>query len=1226
MVGGNTQTTESLAAITDPGVFERLFIAVLREENPEEYGALFHTGITPKGKTQKAPLDGIYFSNNTMIAVQCTITASKSLDNKLFSKSKKAPGDIIKTSEIYNQEKKKNPKLQCRLILAFNTEPSNDTASKICEFAQNYNIQIDAWGLSSIAHFLDYDTTGQYIRYKFLGIPQELLSPELLNELSSASLRELHIPSSPAFWITRSIDVRLRDSNHIGLLILSAKSGYGKSVVCHKFLNEHINKGGYGIVLTDSILSQSDSLFAAIALTLKNLHPHLHESSVSDALSLAKPRNPFVIIVEDVNKSTNPQRLLEKLLSWHQASCNDGEFSQPILIICPIQPRNILGLDSQLRELADRLTHSFDVFSRLEGREAVKAKYRQAVSPVTDYTADEIAKKLGYDPLLIALHDINDNKDIDANQAIGQLITQKLELLSNNSSRFVSADYMDALSAMMIMMYENRQLAISWRDVGNHNFDRPETIDALRVIGNQREIFNMEDCAGNTSIVFRHDRVRDWLAANAISQSMQTGDISDDCLAEPFFAEAMGHAICDSSITESVIGKIKLLNPLALFFALKEFGEAKTKEQIFIVDCIKEWLTSVSALSPSNKNLIYECSFCLAQTDSSHVRDILSIFPGNDWFLSFASFRNGDITGGIDVCAHMDIGRCYANFNSDFNKAIEKYNGQFASELQIQLKNATSEQRSGMLRLAGYLQNPILQESVRCAWAQETDETKTALLNDYFFAGLYCSGDNPEKLLGYILTSELISKVWNKENEDNTRNYCDIQILKNILTKVPPTAKIVKFLISLAINSGNKFFENTTAYLLHGVDCWIAFEYVLDFCSKHDMIFALRFTQHWEQNKTNNGIVLSLNSQNWLYRVWANPQTEIWARGKALQLWATTGNDDNIEMMTRHSNGEDKLYNQLIVQRIKKGDTTALGLYHEIINNNLESSYYWQFARDINPKIFIDLIDAYLEIRKNKVSKVWGKSFLEVDFCMPQIIIKLPHYEAEALFVKHWEHLKCNGDYILGALYVATDKLCSLVENVVSQHATPTEVFESFGSAWGLKTVNHPGITRFHQLMALSPYIKYLSEHDLGNIYEVCNKYGWFKYREDHIDRLLLDKGKLLYGIAICKSRRFQHYNNCLQNIKAKEKHPISIYYGYIEVLVRLGVSDRNILESLFEWLWTLPEIDFDVAKMMLAIIDQIGERKDYQQFVDLCPQKIIDNNNDFFSNTFYSLKRKQLQ
>lgn len=133
-------TRRAITAITDEGLFERLATAVLREANPV-YSPIVHTGVNVKGKTVKSPLDGICFVKGAepphMIAVHHTTAARNSLEKKWLhdpskvrppkgSRTKAPAGDLIKTGNLVDKERKRAPNLRATLVLTTNKEPSED--------------------------------------------------------------------------------------------------------------------------------------------------------------------------------------------------------------------------------------------------------------------------------------------------------------------------------------------------------------------------------------------------------------------------------------------------------------------------------------------------------------------------------------------------------------------------------------------------------------------------------------------------------------------------------------------------------------------------------------------------------------------------------------------------------------------------------------------------------------------------------------------------------------------------------------------------------------------------------------------------------------------------------------------------------------------------------------------------------------------------------------------
>lgn len=196
-----TRTIVKLAEITDEGLFERIATAVLRLD--PEYEGIAHTGINADGKTRKSPVDGLRFigeNGDRLIVAHHTITAADALERKWLldpatvarrpgSKSPPSPaGDALKSFEIVRQERAGAPTLSATLILATNQEPDEALIRKVVPAGRAENVTVDVWTRSRIASRLDTDPRGQIIRRKLLMIGEELLSRELLLELSRRSV------------------------------------------------------------------------------------------------------------------------------------------------------------------------------------------------------------------------------------------------------------------------------------------------------------------------------------------------------------------------------------------------------------------------------------------------------------------------------------------------------------------------------------------------------------------------------------------------------------------------------------------------------------------------------------------------------------------------------------------------------------------------------------------------------------------------------------------------------------------------------------------------------------------------------------------------------------------------------------------------------------------------------------------------------------------------------
>ena len=422
------RTIQALASITDEGLFERVATTILREANPL-YESLVQTGVNVDGKTVKAPLDGICFVPGArpphLIAVHHTTAARNALKRKWLhdpdaatpsDKSKKSStpsGDFIKTAKIVAEKRKEIPGLRSTLVLTTNQEPSEEVISEVEIAGHAHDIEIDLWSRSRLAHFLDNYPVGHWIRRQFLQIEQELLSPELLHELSLESLKINHPPDDAKAWIPRALDETLASSFHRDVTFVVAGTGQGKSVACYRRLASHVQAGGFGLVLSHDDIASATTLDQAIANALRQLHPAL-ASGEETALSICSPEHPLLLIIEDINRADRTQFLAEKIANWSRAQVeaeDKSNWKTKWHLLCPLWPEMLTLLRDQVRKRIESLLVFAGGFSEDEGRDAVIARAQLAGNELSSLNALSISQSLGHDPLLIALYDFDNTPD-----------------------------------------------------------------------------------------------------------------------------------------------------------------------------------------------------------------------------------------------------------------------------------------------------------------------------------------------------------------------------------------------------------------------------------------------------------------------------------------------------------------------------------------------------------------------------------------------------------------------------------------------------------------------------------------------------------------------------------------------------------------------------------------------------------------------------------------------
>jgi hypothetical protein len=115
----------------------------------------------------------------------------------------------------------------------------------------------------------------------------------------------------------------------------------------------------------------------------------------------------------------------------------------------------------------------------------------------------------------------------------------------------------------------------------------------------------------------------------------------------------------------------------------------------------------------------------------------------------------------------------------------------------------------------------------------------------------------------------------------------------------------------------------------------------------------------------------------------------------------------------------------------------------------------------------------------------------------------MPRADAERLLLSHWEHLRYSPEFIQAALYVATPTLLDRVRVAVDECPDPFGLFEYLSQTFGVRVTGHPGLRDQEQLRALTPYLEFLSETDIGELWEGCNEKKWFSIREELLDSRL---------------------------------------------------------------------------------------------------------------------------
>jgi hypothetical protein len=1231
-------TIRKLSEMTDEAAFERLATAILRDARLE-YASLLHPGVNTEDKTVKSPVDGIGFvpgaKPSHMIAAHHTTCTRDGLRKKwLHNPANVTPrksgrptrpaGDLIKTAQIVNAERTRDARLRLTLILTTNQEPPDDLVRDTQAEGQARGLDIDIWSVSRLAHELDNTPSGQWLRYQYLGIEQERLSQELLAKLSRDSL-DIHRPNdNPNAWVSTSLDRAIaEDVQEQDVLFIIAESGLGKSVACYKRLEQHVAGGGFALILPHQVVNSALTIEQAVEAALLQLHFKLVAGAGLDALSFCSADHPLLMVVEDINRSGQGPFLAEKLVKWSSVgkasgSSDNASGGRPDRgrwrLLCPIWPEIVASLSDTTQKQIQSLAVVGAALTMQEGREAVQRRARLKGLLVSDLDADGVSEALGHDPLLIALHEPGDQPQPE--RVIEQFIDASAARLATNRGEYTASDYRHALRSMAGAMLSHRELGSSWPALLGWVAGSSDTSAMLRHLVHHGEVIRLPGPAAKDNIAFRHDRVRDALFSEAIALMIRSATLSDDLLAEPYFAEVIGAALLYDEIPLAVVDRVLAANPLALFHALRLFREPGTAIHHAVISAIEVWLADAKTHAPQSSHLRREALAALSRTESSKVIGLVRKFNDTIWTTWQALFINGDVTGGLQLCLEVEpgVGAIWRD------RQIEHAKMRFGSKLRtaigqlLRKPDLDNGARVGALRLAGYLADPELAESIEASWNHEVE--KGNHLKDYLWASAQCCGNDPDRFLGPVCDAWAALPSERNDNLPSPRDDLAAHEIRWAFHKDIPVSAINYFIR----RAKGEDLHWPITYMLHGFDHPDAVEFVIRELAETDRRlegtqsfspFSISATDDWQHRQEDQGRPMSRESRDRLLSLWQNRENDKYIRKQAFRFWATTETDGDLAIL-RSVGVSDPLAESVLWQRLKRKDHTAIPAFLlKLRGDTNQRSYWWQLAHAVWCDELKGALEEELSARRASASRAWGTT-TDTDHQISQLIMALRPAQAEALLLEHWDHLQFSNVFLQAALYVATPPLLGHVEQAIKSCPNPGTMFKHIHFQYGIRTKGRTGITQRRQFEALGPYLDYMEDSTIYRFWEQCNEHGWFDLRRKFFDHRLSNE----YGRAYVDEN--QIISSLDRLVLEKNIHWIDYW---IEEYLKSGFSPADVITIIGKWL--AAQKTFAALQLAAMAVIQIGRRQGLQ--ILTVPIEPKDAADVLRADTAFAVKRRSL-
>ncbi len=1186
-----TDSRRLVADIKDEGLFERLAASVLRISEPL-YRGVCDTGTNDQGRTIADPADGIVFSRSPSgerfaIIAHHTITKRNRLREKWLDPTL---GDLTKALDLFDGFKDQIGSCKRRLVVTCSTTPNSSLVTDLEAAAVHHGIEIDLWAGSRIADVLDIDPDGQWLRARTFGTIPQRLSLGLTRDIGRKMVEDACPQADPTEFIKRdrrkTIDDHLTSRN---MLFLTGASGLGKSVLCYNLVMDVARSGGVCLVLTDRIIEEVSTLEEAFSRSLKAYAPALSEFNMESALLSCHPRG-VLVWVEDINRVAAPMDLLRKLIRWAgvsepaSESCTDTEDSQRrIRFLCPIWPETLESLSKKERDVIDLDTVLLDEYSPDESSEAVGRRAERVGVEMTRLEAQEIAEQLNHDPLLIGL--LSDWREPKPAQIISQYIDDEVTRVAVNKS-YQKSEVFGVLNLLASSMLENREMSPSWSHVllwmrGGS----PEAI--LRLLVQKSSLVNVNDA---DRLEFRHDRIRNFLLSSFIGEEMNSDCLDSPLFDDPYFAKIVGEAALSTPETATVLERVDKIGPLAQIYA---FAAAVRQDHPVcneLHNICKSFLLS-EGFQQGPRAQKFAVHAVLAQLDGENILELLRLSPEKCFAKQEGMARNGDIKSAAAFCYTHDPHLNSPRRDRVLMHAVRKLGSAWVDDVGSFLKETNLDEKllEGALFLAGELGHAKLIDPLERRW-RSSQETGEKLTSGMLYAAIMCSAGRDNSFADEVVMAwdELPTKDPEKEQR-NPRSDVAEYILRGGLRR-HVNDRVIGYLIDLPGRIVG--LKNTIPWLLRAIDHPDAVRNVVEAvveidrkieCTDGYNFWATIFTDNWRQDRYPNSRRMGSASREALRVSWINTNNDPWLRKRAFDLWSSWMTSHDISKLA--DSPPDGLEDRALAARLRHGDQSAKpDLARKI--KAVDNDFYWlQFAQYVGTEGLEDTIALLFE-RRREFFLSNPEVYYNPDNFLPEILGDRDDGFALRIILKNWDQVGMKKRYVIALLYMATPESLAIVAEAIQAADDPTKLLEYIDSRLGIKTLNRPGITRLSQAKVLLPYIEYFSDIAKWEIWEVCNKRGWFEWRRRNLDQHMHGPADRAFP-RIDENADFEWLDDQLESdlgISAE------VHY-WAKDRLEIGLTQEKLVDRAEKYAST--RRNEDAYKFFANVVSELGTRSD---------------------------------
>jgi hypothetical protein len=1256
------QTAEMIEGMTDAGEFEILATRVLRELDPD-CRIIVHCGVNAQGKTIPNPIDAFCLvpGSNPARYIMAAFTLNRPSDllgkwlfdhttykpsgkKKAHRPSQKDDGDLIKAGREAVAIRAQHPNAKFVVWLCTNRCLDRDLQQPVYNKAAELGVEVRFLERSTLRDFLDGKPEGQWLRQEHLGIQADQMSGSLLHQLSRESLNtyanDLLLPPVEEIVPTRAAHTATEAlQGPASLHLLVGPSGAGKSVTAHDLLRSHVDAGGVGLWIPAEVADKVASLSDAVDVVLRSLHPRAGVGAGHEALKLGTLDQPLMLVLDDVNRSPAPVRLLTKVVGWsrpgNMVDGSSGAVKSPVRVICPAWDAVWYRLKHTHESLSWVRVQAIGPMARTEAIACLKAALGERVTAHTDAELGGFAERLHDDPILLGLFgrllkaEPSVNPLAVADDVIGRVVEKAIaELTTANHS--LPVDYSEALNRLAMEMIKRRILHPLWKDVRNWFPTDPEVRTRLAELAAQGHVCRLTEATGMSRLQFRHDRILEYHLSHAAS-GMLTGEADDhDAVADPFFTPFVGRAIARGGLPSEVLQRVHQQNPVALITAVPHLTSSSSAYADTVVQLARSWLCQAGNCPVSMR---FDGLWTLARANSPRVLEVTEGTPESQRMCE-ARLRSGDArAGALTLSWEFSPAVNDPWIESLIEEARVHHGNHLTDQLRVLLRSTglSDQQRRGALCLAGYLGNPALASDVRFAW--ESAEDKPGILLAALWAGFRCAGSGPAELVGPMMPH--ILTLQHDESGQSVDQRGSILLQLRFASRHGFGEHALTYLVGLG--TARQEFRGIVASILEDVDHPVTIRYVVRLLAetKHKAEKAGRFSpwalawgNRWDREENSWARRLSSRSVAAVRSLWADEQNPEWLQEHAFSIWARHV-DDIAELATMTS--ESRHHENAVWERALRGDQSVAG--YVLGKLNLGSHWF-----QVVPRIWVDEFEPAVDVALGQIAAdpdLRARSWSNHHFDMSHLLRDIPTDAAERLLAKYWTGLNQSPLFIQAALYHGTAKCLELAEESLAQLGQGVDPFKYIDSFFGFSALGLMDRLTGRHLDVLLPYVGQLGDQCIEQMVDFCHRFDHWAWAKHHLEpemrlRVPLAKPDSSGGppyIVRMARRWFPTDEELLEELDRLEQtapphRPAHLSLWWDRFVERRDLEERA-RRLLFAWLArSLSPSRFVVAA---DLVRDRGKRSDLEALLRLKPVEEDSGTAQAVADAEFGVKRRSL-